>query len=47
MFVEIKIIKTVQINDSFLFSKASELALGPTLPPIQWVPGGKTDVAWD
>jgi hypothetical protein len=35
----------------FLFSMVSKLALGPTQPPIQWVPwgdfaGGKVASAW-
>jgi len=28
----------------FLFTTMSILALGPTQPPIQWVPGGKASV---
>jgi len=30
----------------FLFTTASRTALGPTQPPIQWVPGGKAAGAW-
>jgi hypothetical protein len=36
---EIIVIFGVARSNSFLFTTASRTALGPTQPPIQWMPG--------